>query len=277
MRVLYSLIGALLLASAAAPIPDPKRAAAPCGSEMCQLNLGDEARRLNDAYFSDATTDAERAKMHSIITSNTSSGQTNWKSAAAQYFAWIKAEPAEMRQVGVKQAEQKIAARITDANVDFDKVQLDLQRRLKIAGEAAVKAQLVDPNSAEFEWPYGFILGTWKPFLAKRVTGYWTCGRVNARNRMGGYAGSAVFVVVLSEDGDARFVDIAEGKYPLVETQCSKSASLLPPGRPDVATAAGTPAALVADELEKLASLRDRGIITAAEFEAQKAKLLGEQ
>jgi Short C-terminal domain/Phospholipase_D-nuclease N-terminal len=37
--------------------------------------------------------------------------------------------------------------------------------------------------------------------------------------------------------------------------------------------AAGSPAS-VADELEKLANLRDRGVITAEEFERQKAKIL---
>jgi hypothetical protein len=31
----------------------------------------------------------------------------------------------------------------------------------------------------------------------------------------------------------------------------------------------------VADELEKLVSLRDRGVISEAEFQAQKSRLLG--
>ena len=35
------------------------------------------------------------------------------------------------------------------------------------------------------------------------------------------------------------------------------------------------PAASLAGELEKLASLRDQGALTDAEFQAQKAKLLG--
>ncbi|RYH28923.1 MAG: SHOCT domain-containing protein [Alcaligenaceae bacterium] len=43
------------------------------------------------------------------------------------------------------------------------------------------------------------------------------------------------------------------------------------------ASASATPAASssLADELLKLASLRDAGVLTAAEFDAQKAKLLG--
>lgn len=38
---------------------------------------------------------------------------------------------------------------------------------------------------------------------------------------------------------------------------------------------ASHPAGSVADELEKLAGLRDRGVLTEAEFETQKGKLLG--
>lgn len=37
---------------------------------------------------------------------------------------------------------------------------------------------------------------------------------------------------------------------------------------------AGTPGNSVADQLHQLAELRDRGVLTEAEFEAQKAKLL---
>jgi uncharacterized membrane protein YdbT with pleckstrin-like domain len=39
--------------------------------------------------------------------------------------------------------------------------------------------------------------------------------------------------------------------------------------------AAGTPAPPVGEELQRLADLRDRGAITDAEFQAQKARLLG--
>lgn len=38
--------------------------------------------------------------------------------------------------------------------------------------------------------------------------------------------------------------------------------------------ASGTPAHSTADELTKLADLKDKGVITEAEFEAQKAKIL---
>jgi hypothetical protein len=45
-------------------------------------------------------------------------------------------------------------------------------------------------------------------------------------------------------------------------------------GTPLVISGGGTPKLDVADELTKLANLRDRGVLTDAEFEAQKAKLL---
>jgi len=42
----------------------------------------------------------------------------------------------------------------------------------------------------------------------------------------------------------------------------------------DMAKTKGQPAVSVADELEKLAALRKQGVLTEAEFLAQKAKLL---
>ncbi|MFD6856028.1 SHOCT domain-containing protein [Rhodococcus sp. NPDC060090] len=49
--------------------------------------------------------------------------------------------------------------------------------------------------------------------------------------------------------------------------------TITPTPRP--AAAAPAPSALVADELRKLAELRNEGILTSEEFDAQKAKLLG--
>ena len=64
--------------------------------------------------------------------------------------------------------------------------------RYKELAERAVKRQLVDPYSAMFEWIWGFKQGEYKPFIGRRIPGYFTCGLVNARNRMGGYTGSSV-------------------------------------------------------------------------------------
>lgn len=149
--------------------------------------------------------------------------------------------------------------------------------KFRQTAEREVRSRLIDPSSAQFEWPFGFIYGTWKPFLGRRVEGYWTCGRVNARNRMGGYVGSTAFVVVMGDEKSVTFVDVGSGKdFDITEAQCSKSASLLPPAPPELlaATPVNSPAVSVADELEKLAALRDKGILTEAEFQAQKAALL---
>ena len=150
--------------------------------------------------------------------------------------------------------------------------------KFRQTAEAQIRGRLVDPDSAQFEWPHGFTYGTWKPFLSKRVEGYWTCGRVNARNRMGGYTGSTAFVVVMPDESSVTFVDIgdATSKYDLLQTQCEKSVHFLPPAPPELTQAgvASQPLTSIADEIEKLAGLRDRGILSQAEFEAQKAALL---
>jgi hypothetical protein len=65
-----------------------KLSSAPCHSSFCTLGEGPDAERLNNAYLSDATTDAERAEMDRIIAANTTAGKTDWLAAARQYFAW---------------------------------------------------------------------------------------------------------------------------------------------------------------------------------------------
>lgn len=156
----------------------------------------------------------------------------------------------------------------------------DLFRR---NGEQALRSRLIDPDSARIEWPRGFLYGTWKPLLSKRIEGYWTCGLVNARNRMGGYTGSTAFVVVMDQSGGTLYADMGSGRdYDIVSAQCGNSAKLLPPAPASFATAtppSGTPSSLAAapslsDELAKLAQLKASGALTEQEFQAAKAKLL---
>jgi hypothetical protein len=144
--------------------------------------------------------------------------------------------------------------------------------------EAAIKADLFDPSSAQIEWPYGFTMGTWKPFLRKRVTGYLTCGRVNAKNRMGGYVGSTAFVVVVDGSGRVLFKEVGDGTaYDLVEGSCQKSAAGFPPPQPELLDrpAAGPAGGSIADQLSKLAELKASGALTQEEFDAAKKRLLG--
>lgn len=64
--------------------------------------------------------------------------------------------------------------------------------------EAAIRSSLIDPSSAQFEWPYNFSSGSLKGLLTKRRAGWITCGWVNAKNRMGGYTGKVWFIVVIN-------------------------------------------------------------------------------
>jgi hypothetical protein len=70
----------------------------------------------------------------------------------------------------------------------------------KQIGNAALKASLIDPDSAKIEWPYVAISGTLKAFLGRRRSGFFTCGLVNARNRMGGYTGSVFFLILIKNN-----------------------------------------------------------------------------
>jgi hypothetical protein len=95
--------------------------------------------------------------------------------------------------------------------------------RYKTLGEAAVRSQLIDPESARISWPYGYVKRGFTPLLSKRVYGYATCGLVNARNRMGGYTGDAVFAMVIDYD-HVLYVEISKGNgYSLIGRACSQA------------------------------------------------------
>ena len=72
--------------------------------------------------------------------------------------------------------------------------------RYRELGEAALRNILTDPESARITWPNGYVQRGYTPWLHRRVYGYATCGLVNSRNRMGGYAGSTYFGVVIDHD-----------------------------------------------------------------------------
>jgi hypothetical protein len=145
--------------------------------------------------------------------------------------------------------------------------------------EIALKRGLIDPDSARIEWPHGFLFGSWGPLFQPRVEGYWTCGLINARNRMGGYVGATAFVVVVGPEGEVRYSEVGSGRdVDLLTAQCSNSARLLPPPPAilaDTATSANGSGS-IADELARLTQLRDSGTLTQAEFEAAKARVLAQ-
>jgi hypothetical protein len=145
--------------------------------------------------------------------------------------------------------------------------------------ESALRNRLIDPDSARIQWPHGFTMGTWKPFMSKAIEGYWTCGLINARNRMGGYTGSTAFVVVMDPSGSVKYSEVGESRdYDLLTASCSKSVKMLPPPPAELTAVAATPGnggtGSLADELKKLVDLRSSGALTEAEFQAAKAKLL---
>jgi len=110
--------------------------------------------------------------------------------------------------------------------------------RFQELAEQAVRARLVDPDSAKFSWLWGFNQGYYKPLLLKRVHGYYGCGLVNARNRMGGYTGNTYFIVVIDHDM-VLFAELAQNTYSLIGEHCVKAKLPLlasfttpPPARP---------------------------------------------
>jgi hypothetical protein len=148
--------------------------------------------------------------------------------------------------------------------------------------ETALRSSLFDPDSARIQWTHGFLMGKWKPFLSKPVEGYWTCGSINARNRMGGYVGSNAFVVVLDANGSVKYSEMGESRdFDVLGASCAKSVSILPPAPPeltgDPASAGSNTGNSLADELKKLADQRKSGGLSETEFQAAKAKLLNEK
>jgi hypothetical protein len=67
--------------------------------------------------------------------------------------------------------------------------------------EDAMRAQLKDPDSAKFNWPNGFVDGTWRNLYGQKFTGKITCGTMNAKNGFGGYTGPRAIVGIVSADG----------------------------------------------------------------------------
>jgi PDZ domain len=107
--------------------------------------------------------------------------------------------------------------------------------------EAYARERLVDPESARFEWPYNFIAGSLKSTFGKRRNGYWTCGWLNARNRMGGYSGR-VFLFVMVKDGAVIDYDLDPGDG--ISTAGATCASAIKNNQLPIAPILGVPANL---------------------------------
>ncbi len=91
---------------------------------------------------------------------------------------------------------------------------------LQTIAEAAIRDQLLDPDSGKFKWPDKAFeeFTTFRPALfAKTFKGdlWYGCGQVNARNRMGGYNGYMWFDVLI-QNGAAVWtnIDFPDGRFP---------------------------------------------------------------
>ena len=139
----------------------------------------------------------------------------------------------------------------------------------------AMQRSFIDPESINIEWVSGFAWGYQKPLIGRRTHGWVTCGNVNARNRMGGYVGSQGFVAVYTPEGAVRLV-IGPASVEGTDT-CYRDKV---PVNPELIAASAkpgeAPAISIADEIAKLADLRERGLITDEEFAELKVKLLAQ-
>lgn len=139
-------------------------------------------------------------------------------------------------------------------------------------------SSLVDPGSAIINLPFGFTPQptTWKVW-GVNMSGYFTCGSVNSRNRMGGYVGETVFLAHISPQGEVT-TTTDSSKYPVLGNVCA--AGRLPPINPATTAAIFRKApkdasGSISQELAEIAELHRNGTLTDSEFAAAKARILG--
>lgn len=85
---------------------------------------------------------------------------------------------------------------------------------IRAEAENRIRSQMIDPESTRFESPF--------EFAATKEGGFYTCGRVNAKNRMGGYAGASWFSVA-TKDGQIINIQL-EDTSPWIVGPCVKAA-----------------------------------------------------
>ena len=88
------------------------------------------------------------------------------------------------------------------ANADYGPYPENWQNLIK----ARLKLGLVDPESAQYRFPYGQPFKGWKSvqgdrgeFSSKTIYGWHTCFEYNAKNRMGGYTGYKQTYVMINK------------------------------------------------------------------------------
>ena len=96
----------------------------------------------------------------------------------------------------------------------------------EVVAEQVIRGRLLDPASANFEWPgrwnenQDFKFWRW----SKSIHGDWTCGKVNAHNRMGGYVGQSYFLVIVDGGSVADLsLDTEPSEFSLITLKCQKA------------------------------------------------------
>lgn len=234
----------------------------------CKPDAAPSRASLQSAWESPATTPEQKQQMIAVIKDNTSDGVIAWDKAATDYFSW-------RRSSGGKDVNFTI-----ETVAERDQKLLEWRDRRQLV-ETAIRAVLVDPASAEFEWPYGFAEGRWGNAFSKKIEGYLICGLVNARNRMGGYSGKSMFYAVVNYHNVVHDITMDDAKGGLASFSCNRLKSNLPEPQPRMlegSQLAGSRSSSsnlsTADELLKLAQLKEQGLLTQAEFDSQKTALL---
>lgn len=132
----------------------------------------------------------------------------------------------------------------------------------------SLRDNLVDPNSLELRWDNGFAWAWIKDAFQPRRYGWLACGNYNAKNRLGGYAGRKRFITFVDQDGAITVGSAQNWANPCYH----KPLSVIVNSELVSIDASNTS---IADELKKLAELKDSGALTTEEFERQKARVLG--
>ncbi len=205
-------------------------------------------------------------------------GEAVWEPSMRQ--SMVLAMRAGERSIGQSRYETLVtAAERWPGGEDIFKKSEPNRAQSRAAAEREIKSQLYDPDSARIEFPYDFTNGSWKPLFKKAIEGYWTCGNYNAKNRLGGYTGSAWFIVVLSESAVVHYIELGStDDFDMLSLQCQRALEHLDRAPVEVrepAKTAASPAQLsLGDEIKELVELRDSGALTEEEFQTAKQKLL---
>jgi hypothetical protein len=129
--------------------------------------------------------------------------------------------------------------------------------KVKAMGEASLKSTLFDPGSAQIVYFSGFQWGYAKPIIGRSTWGWIACGTINAKNRLGGFVGAQGFWIMSDANGA---VSVGAQNETISTCDSGKKADLQPELKDaDVVAAQGNARLGVAEELSKLAELRETG------------------